>query len=214
MTRRREFLQAATLTGLAVGASPWAAWGSGSSRGVKPARLRPGDTVGLIHPAGATFLRQDLEIVMEALEALGLRGKLGAHALDRYGYLAGRDEDRAADVNAMFADPEIRAVLAVRGGWGCARILPYLDYDLLRAHPKILMGYSDVTALLLAIQARTDLITFHGPVGISSWCEFSVSHMRRVLFEGEAFSMQNPVEIGDSLAQQEHRIQTIQPGRA
>jgi muramoyltetrapeptide carboxypeptidase len=96
---------------------------------IKPPRLSPGDMVGLIDPASATFLRQDVEIVTEALMAMGFTVKRGAHLMDRYGYLAGRDQDRAADVNAFFADPQVKAILAVRGGWGSARLLPHLDFD-------------------------------------------------------------------------------------
>ena len=111
---------------------------------VKPRRLRKGDKVALINPAGATALRMDLEIVQESLEALGLRVKLGEHVMDRRGYLAGSDEDRAADVNRQIEDSSVAGIIAVRGGWGCARILPLLDYQLIGRNPKILVGYSDV----------------------------------------------------------------------
>jgi muramoyltetrapeptide carboxypeptidase len=181
---------------------------------LRPRRLSIGDTIGLVAPANATFLAEELAVARETFEALGLRVKVGRHLLDRYGYFAGRDEDRAADVNAAFADPEIDAIFALRGGWGSARLLPRLDYELIRKHPKILMGYSDVTALLLAIHARTGLLTFHGPVGISTWTPFSIEHMAAVLFEADAPLLQNPVELRDGLVQVEDRIQTITPGRA
>jgi muramoyltetrapeptide carboxypeptidase len=210
MIGRRRFLGAAGLAGLGLAARPAAA----AVAAVKPPRLRVGDTVGLIAPANATFLEVDLEIARETLEALSLRVKAGAHLLDRYGYLAGRDADRASDVNALFADREVRAVLALRGGWGSARILPHLDYAAIRRNPKVLMGYSDVTALLNAVHARTGLVTFHGPVGISTWTPFSVEHMAAVLFEGDAPTLANPVELREGLVQVEDRVQTITPGRA
>ena len=181
---------------------------------VKPPRLRPGSIVGLINPAGATFDRADVDFTRETLEALGLRAVEGEHLLSRYGYLAGRDEDRAADVNAMFQDHSIDALLAVRGGWGCSRILPLLDYNTMREHPKVLVGYSDITALLLAVYARAGLVSFHGPDGISTWNAFSVSYFRRVLFEGELVRMENPTDLGDQLAQRENRIETITGGTA
>ena len=222
MNERREFLGAVARTGMGLVLASGTARVAGgrdaattSTRPlVKPPRLRPGDTVGLINPASANFLQEEVDIVVESLAALELKVKRGAHMMDRYGYLAGRDRDRAADVNTMFADPEVKAVLAVRGGWGCARILPHLDYDLIRRNPKILLGYSDVTALHLAVHARTGLVTFHGPVGVSSWTPFSVDHARRVLFDGEALTLANPVEEGDTLARTEHRTRTIAPGRA
>jgi muramoyltetrapeptide carboxypeptidase len=192
----------------------WARHAGAAGTVLKPPRLRVGDAVGLIAPANATFLQVELDVARETLEALSLRVKAGPHLLDRYGYLAGRDADRASDVNALFVDPDVRAVLALRGGWGSARLLPHLDYAAIRRHPKILMGYSDVTALLNAVNARTGLVTFHGPVGISTWTPFSVEHMAAVLFEGDAPTLANPVELREGLVQAEDRIQTITPGRA
>lgn len=210
MSGRRGFLGASGAAALGLWARPAAA----ASRVVKPPRLRLGDTVGLIAPANATFLQVELDVARETLEALGLRMKAGTHLLDRYGYLAGRDADRAADVNVLFGDPDVRAVLALRGGWGSARLLPHLDYAAIRRHPKILMGYSDVTALLNAVHARTGLVTFHGPVGISTWTPFSIEHMAAVLFEADAPTLANPVELREGLVQVEDRIQTVTPGRA
>lgn len=181
---------------------------------IKPPRLKPGDTVGLINPAGATFVSADIQVVQESLAALGLKSKLGKHALDRYGYLGGTDEARAADVNAMFADKEVNAILCVRGGWGCNRILPLLNYDVMRKNPKIICGYSDITSLLVAIYAKTGLVTFHGPVGISTWNQFSLNYFKKILFDGETPTMENPKTIGDNLAQTKDRVGTITKGRA
>jgi muramoyltetrapeptide carboxypeptidase len=181
---------------------------------IKPRRLVAGDTVALVAPASATFKTVDLEIAKESLEALGLKVRVGGHLLDRHGYLAGQDRDRAEDINRMFVDPVIKAVLPIRGGWGSSRLLPYLDFDLIRRNPKIVLGFSDITALLLAIFARTGLVTFHGPNGMGRWDEFSVGWVRRMLFEGEAVTMENPRNRGEFLVQTEHRIQTITPGVA
>src|SRR3546814_8527683 len=85
----------------------------------------------------------DLDLVKETIVAMGLAPKPARHLVERHGYLAGTDADRAADVNAMFADPEVRAVFATRGGWGCERILPYLDFAKIRANPKLLVGFSE-----------------------------------------------------------------------
>jgi muramoyltetrapeptide carboxypeptidase len=210
---RRSFLAALPLA-TAFGRLSLVGSERGTPRTVRPGRLRPGDTIGLVHPASATFLEVDLDIVVESLEALGLKVRLGQHARAKYGYLAGTDEQRAADVNALFSDDSIRGLLAVRGGWGSGRILPHLDYDAIAQNPKILMGYSDITALHLAIHARTGLVTFHTPVGISPWTPFSVEHMKRVIFNGEAVTMRNLAEKGERLAQTEYRTRTITPGRA
>jgi muramoyltetrapeptide carboxypeptidase len=217
MNGRRRVLGLAGLTVLhplaGLAGAPPAKAGTGPSP-IKPPRLKPGDTVGLIDPASATFLSMDVQFVTEALAALGLKAKPGRNLMARYGYLAGRDAERAADVNGLFADPEVKGILAVRGGWGSARILPHLDYALIRKNPKAFVGYSDVTALHMAIQARTGLLTFHAPVGVSTWTPFSVEHFRRVLFDGEALLMQNAAEPTTNLVQVEDRIRTITPGTA
>src|SRR5207237_1245513 len=121
-------------------------------------------------------------------------------------------EDRAADVNAMFGDDDVKVILPMRGGWGCARLLQHLDYALITRHPKVLIGYSDVAALVLGVHARTGLVTFHGPMGNSDWGPFTVEHMKRVLFAGEAATLCAPGEAGDSRA--ETRFRTITPGTA
>jgi muramoyltetrapeptide carboxypeptidase len=181
---------------------------------VHPLRLSPGDVVGLVDPASATWEPIDIDIVEDTLAALGLVARRGPHLLARRGSLAGADRDRAADVMAMFTDPAVKAVLPVRGGWGCARILPHLDFDAIRRNPKVIMGYSDLTALLLAIHARTGLVTFHGPNGASEWNATSADFFRRVVLHGEAVTFSNPREKGETLAQTEYRIKTITPGVA
>ena len=183
---------------------------------VRPPRLAPGDTVALVGPASATFRRQDLDIARESLEALGFRVKIGGHVLDRHGYLAGQDADRARDINQFFADRDVRAVLPIRGGWGSSRLLPHLDFGVIRSNPKVLLGYSDITALLLAVHAQTGLVTFHGPNGLGRWDEYSVDYVRRVLMQAEAVTFENPRKLSErnALTPIEHRIETITPGRA
>ncbi|WP_030540170.1 LD-carboxypeptidase [Sphingobium sp. DC-2] len=180
----------------------------------KPPRLRPGDTVGLIEPAGFTDDLFDLDLVKETVAAMGLKPRPGRHLAQRQGYLAGKDADRAADVNAMFADPEVRAVFAVRGGWGCARILPYLDFATIRANPKLLVGFSDITALHLAFAARAGFPTIHGPNAASSWPRFSWDAFRAIAFDGATPLLVNPVAHEDRLVQRSGRIRTFRGGKA
>ena len=188
--------------------------GPSAGRALKPPRLKAGDTVGLVNPAGATFHKDDVSMASETLAALGLNMKTGEHLLDRHGYLAGSDKARAADINTMFADDEVSALIALRGGWGCNRLLDLLDYGLIASKPKIIMGYSDITSLLLAMNAKTGLVTFHGPVGISTWNEYSTTFVKKLLFNGEVFSMENPKETGDSLTVMQDRILVINGGKA
>ena len=182
---------------------------------IKPRGLKPGDRVGIISPAGATFRAEDLDIVMDAVRGLGLVPQAAPHVLERYGYLAGRDSDRAADVNQFFADETIAALLPIRGDWGSARILPYLDYEVIGQHPKIIVGFSDLTALLLGITAQTGLVTFHGPNGFTSWKPDQTAAFRQVLFEGQVLTFENRIaaEDRDRLMQTRFRINTITPGQ-
>ncbi|MGV3561100.1 S66 peptidase family protein [Larkinella arboricola] len=181
---------------------------------IKPPRLKPGDTVALVGPAAPAFSRETVQITVESLQALGFKTVVAKHVFDRYGYLAGTDADRAADLNAMFADSGVNAIMAMHGGWGCARLLPLLDYNLIRRNPKVLVGYSDITALLLGIYTQTGLITMHGPVGAVTWNPFTVNYLRQTLMDGQAVLMDNPHDKGDLLAQTKDRITTLHPGKA
>jgi muramoyltetrapeptide carboxypeptidase len=224
MPTRRELLKSSSLAlfgslmagpSLASGRAPAAQPAGWSGRApVKPARLKEGDTVGLVMPSFAQWDPVPIDILLDTLKALGLQGKLGTHVFDRRGYFAGRDEDRAADLNAMFADPEVNAIHCVRGGWGAARLLPLLDWNTIARHPKILVGYSDITALLLSCYARTGLVTFHGPVGASTWNTFNVDWMKRVLWNAEAATFANLKEANDTLVPVRNRTRTITPGKA
>ncbi len=217
---RRDFLSATLAAPLAAAAlSPSKTGAAGAQVGPlpnKPARLKAGDTVGLVAPANATFNSVELDIAKESLEALGLKVRVGEHLRDRHGYLAGRDRDRAADINAFFKDRSVAAVLTIRGGWGSARLLPYLDYDMIRRNPKVVVGYSDVTALLTALHARGNLVTFHGPNGMGRWDAYSLEYFKRVLFDGEAVTFVNAPRTTDNnvLTPTQNRIHTITPGTA
>ena len=201
--------------GALMAAQPLIVSGVGAAEPARQSpRLKPGDTVGLIEPASASDGALDIQLVEEVVAALGLKSKRGANLLKRDGYLAGTDRERAADVNAMFADPEVRLILAVRGGWGCARILPYLDWKVIRANPKLLMGYSDITALHLAIQARAGFITLHGPNGGSAWGKASVESFKDIAFEGAMPTFANPMASVDRLVQRRWRTETITGGKA
>jgi muramoyltetrapeptide carboxypeptidase len=216
---RREFLTAAAAAPVgAAGLLSLRADMAGASQAAatRPARLKPGDTVGLVAPANATFNTQDLDIARESLEALGLKVRVGEHLRDRHGYLAGKDRDRAADINAFFKDSSVSAVLPIRGGWGSARLLPFLDYEMIRRNPKLVVGYSDVTALLMALHARAGLVTFHGPNGMGRWDAYSLEYFKRVLFSAEPVTFANTPRASETnaLVPTQYRIRTITPGTA
>ena len=216
MPSRRAFL-GTTVAGVAAAAAPRtlrAAVRAASRerrmapRGpiVRPPRLAPGATVGLINPCSVPLEADDITAVRRLTERLGL-------ALEVPAVHEGREtvECRAGAINAMFADDRIKALLPMRGGWGCARLLPHLDYKLIAAHPKIVIGYSDVAALLLGINARTGLVTFHGPMGNSAWEPYTVEHLQRILFAGEAATL---CAITRDDERSETPLRTITPGRA
>lgn len=130
---------------------------------LNPGVLRAGDAVALVSPAGPVA-ESRVQAAVRELTSWGLRPRIYPHALDVEGFLAGSDANRAADLNDALADPEIRAVLCVRGGYGVQRIVEHLDYDAVRRDPKLVVGFSDITALHAALWCRTGLATVHGPV--------------------------------------------------
>lgn len=181
----------------------------------RPPRLRPSDTVALIEPAGFSDDQAQIDRVRFTIEGMGLVPRVAPHVGSRHGYLAGTDEQRAGDINAMFADPEVKALFAVRGGWGCARLLPLLDWDTIRSNPKLLIGYSDVTALHLAFAAKAGFATIHAPNAANSWLEISWESFWRLAFAAEApeFVPPSPEET-DLLTPDRWRVATIRPGIA
>ena len=132
-------------------------------------KLQKGDTIGLIAPSGAVRNEGAIERAIAETERMGYRVKMGESCGKVYGYLSGTDEVRARDINAMFADDEVDAIVCVRGGYGTMRLLDLIDYDVIRANPKIFVGYSDITALHAAMHDRCGLVTFHAPMAVSDW---------------------------------------------
>lgn len=147
---------------------------------IKPLRLKAGDTIGLVAP-GSYISESELQDSIKNLEALGFKVVYSDKILLQNGYFSGTDEQRAEDLTYMFKRSDVAGIVCTRGGYGCARILPLLDYDVIEENPKVLIGYSDVTALNYGIFRKTGLITFHGPVSISTFNEFSVNNFKKVL---------------------------------
>jgi len=179
---------------------------------IKPQRLEAGDTVALVTPAFQAFPWK-VRFAKERLEAQGLQVHIPSTLMNRDGYFAGTVEEKVAEIHNAFADPDIKAIMAVRGGFGCARLLKWLDYDLIAANPKIILGYSDITSLLLAIYSKTGLCTFHGPTAGYPLPDFSSHYLHEVLFEGEAVTYENPHRPArDDLISTAFRPYTITPG--
>ncbi len=181
---------------------------------LRPRRLQPGDTVALINPSAAIYERAPYDIAIESLQAMGFKVREAPHLRARRGHLAGTDAQRAADVNAMFADPGVHGILAMRGGSGGNRMLPLVDYAAIRRNPKVLAGFSDLTALVNAVQARSGLVTFHAPMATSEWNEFTVRHFRGVLMDAESMLLANPIDRDDGLISKANRTLRLRGGRA
>jgi muramoyltetrapeptide carboxypeptidase len=181
---------------------------------IRPRRLRPGDTIGLFNPSGAIYENEPYEKTHETLQALGFAVREAPHLRARYGHMAGTPQQRAADIHTLVQDPQVAGLLAVTGGSGANRVLPHLDFDLIRQHPKFMGGFSDLTALLTAVQVRAGVVSFHSPLGRSEWNAFSVAQFKAVVMDGLAHTMRNERAAADDLASRDGRTQALRSGRA
>ena len=217
--QRRTFLNYAlsTLAATAYLPSAFSAQPRPSAKSLLAKRLQPGMTVGVIAPSSAPFERSEVRIALDIVESLGFKAQPGKNLFQRRGYLAGTDEQRVNDLNAMFADPDVDAIFCLQGGYGALRILPLIDYAAIAANPKILLGYSDVTALLNAIQKLTGLVTFHGPIARQTFTDYTYSAFRSVLIENTAdlnLAPPPPFEAGPGRVERENRLHALVPGSA
>ncbi len=184
---------------------------------VKPPRLAPGMTVGLVAPAGASSNREEVRYAIDVLRSLGYRVKESEHVYARTQYLAGTDRQRAADLNAMFADPEVQAIFTLRGGYGTMRTLPYLDYETIAKNPKVVIGYSDISGLLFGLHARTGLVGFHGPCATSTFSDYTLAEYRKVIEEPQPktqIAAPPEADYPRGRAERQNRITTFVGGRA
>ncbi|MCA9764473.1 MAG: LD-carboxypeptidase [Gemmatimonadetes bacterium] len=182
---------------------------------ILPPRLAPGATVALVAPSGPLLERDDLTRASELCEAMGYVPRLGPHAGDAYGYLAGRDDDRLADLNAALTDPGIDAVWCIRGGDGMNRIVHRIDFEGFARRPRPVIGFSDITVLLLALWQRTGVVTFHGPIARAPMPKFQRWHFDRVLTSiAPAGPLGRPAPPGDTLVPTSGRIYPLVGGRA
>lgn len=161
-----------------------------------PDQLKRGDTIGLVCPSSPTTKEKVVKSV-EFMQDLGFDVKLGRSCwCELNGYLAGDACLRAEDINRMFADDTVKAIFCIRGGYGSSQIMNLLNYDMIRKHPKIFVGYSDITNLLSAFFQLCGFITFHGPMVASNFLQhfdpYTEESLWRALFMGESLTFQNP----------------------
>lgn len=217
LRRRRIVVLAAGLSGASVAPSSLEAKSRAGARQskrelLKPAALKRGDLVALFNPSGVA----DDALIQRAtvnLETLGFRVMQSAHIRASRGNTAGTVGQRLTDLHTLFANREVRALWAARGGSGTAQMLPYIDYALVARNPKIVIGYSDLTSLLLALYAKTGLVTFHGPVGSSGFTAFTVAHLEATLIEGRApYAMSTAEEHTKRAATEPNFVQRVWRG--
>jgi len=184
---------------------------------IKPKRLKAGDTIGLIAPGSNVWENEDINFAVDILQSFGFKVKKGKHLYQRYGYLAGQDKDRAFDVNEMFSDESVDGIFCLRGGYGSPRILPYINYEMIKKNPKAFIGYSDITALLNAITAKTGLATFHGPIAKQNFTDYTLENFKKILFDP-----QSPIELAtpplfekkEGQAEEDNRLTIVSKGKA
>lgn len=206
---RRHFSEK-LFTGLALGGltSPWSAFYTTDHmkrKKLKPNHLKKGDTIGLITP-GSPIDEEKFQKAINTLEQLGLKAFYTEQIHAKKGYLAGSDSDRLKDLHLMFERKDIKGIWCIRGGYGCTRLLPGIDYALIRKNPKVIIGYSDITALVNAIYKKTGLICFHGPVASSDPTDYTLEQFQQILM-----TRNDRLEIRNA---KNHQARIIRPGIA
>ncbi|KAB2923215.1 MAG: LD-carboxypeptidase [Bacteroidetes bacterium] len=182
---------------------------------IRPKALKPGDTVGLVAPATAVEDPETIALATDIAASLGFNVVVGRNAGKRYGYLGGSDKERAEDINEMFRRRDIDGVLPIQGGWGSMRVLPHIDFDLVRKNPKVFVGFSDITTLLLAFYKFAGLVTVHGPNVLYSFNPYVRDYYTRTLMSVEPLGQlrQPPLPAGETV-ERENRLVTIAGGTA
>lgn len=183
--KRRTFNKGLQASLLSLGLAPIQSMQATTYSLKTPAALNPGDKVGLIAPAGPVAPEKVANAITN-MQNLGLEPVYNEIALKKHGYFSASDQERLDDLHQMFANKEIKGIWCLRGGYGCTRILPFINYDLIRKNPKVFVGYSDITALHHAFCKEAGLKTYHGPVASSQvFSAFTSKNLQQVFFSGQ-----------------------------
>lgn len=180
---------------------------------IRPAALKLGDTIGIVAPGTAVSDPDDIEKAREAMEMLGLKYKLGRNIRSGSGYKTRTASERIDDIHAFLKDDDVSGIICIRGGYGSCQLLDKLDYGLFKKHPKVFLGFSDITAMHLAISRNAGLVTFHGPMLLSALNKYSVDYLKKALF--------NTIPIGEIVnpatsagSRNSHHLRVLKPGKA
>jgi muramoyltetrapeptide carboxypeptidase len=180
---------------------------------IKPNSLMPNDLVGVIAPGTAVSDPDDINTAKEAIEYFGLKMKLGDYVINGKGYKSRTVEERLIDLHNMFRNPEVKAIITIRGGYGSPQLLDGIDYKLIKDNPKIFMGYSDITAMLIAINKMTDMVTFHGPVLLSAFSDYTISNFKKAVFRKEPIGLTTNAKDKNTF-REVFPIRTVRGGKA
>ncbi len=212
---RKEFLSIASLAIGSLMLSKSVAKANVTQKSnIKAAKLVPGDTIGIVSPGTSVSSPDDLAKVEEILKYLGLNFKYAKNTTKGSGYKTRSVRERIEDLHEVFADRSIKGVICTRGGYGSGRLIDGLDYELIRQNPKIFVGYSDITALHLAINKNAGLSTFHGPVLISSFNNYTATNFRNIVFDEIDFPLVLSNPLSGSSPRNHFPTRTIVPGEA
>lgn len=207
---RKQFIKRLTASsGLLVAPFVHTSAKSGSSSVLKPSKIRHGDTAAIVSPAGSVVSNDDISEAVKSVKRLGLKPKLGENLGARWGYLGGRDTERLTDLHNAFKDPSVKVIIPIRGGYGTSRLLPMLDFDLIHRHPKVFVGFSDNTSLIVTMNQFAGLVTFYGPNALFDWTPYTEENWRKVLMNSQPAGQLRPptTEKNDS-------AKSIVPGKA
>jgi muramoyltetrapeptide carboxypeptidase len=214
MTSRRKFIaNAALLSTMLVNPVKSFPFQKNQENILKPKALKKGDRVGLISPASNLDEAEDLNIDCDVMRWLGFEPVVGKNVMNQYGYLAGKDQERADDLNAMFARKDVAGIFCTRGGYGTMRMLPYIDYDIIKKNPKVIIGYSDITALHQAIFKMTGLVVFHGAVAGSTFNEYTMEYLNKAIFSNKTIGLVKNPPTSENKVETENRLIKINKGK-
>lgn len=210
---RRQFLMTAAASSIPFSAvaqlSPQESTAA-SQAAIHPPKIKTGDSVAVIAPASPIGKPEDLTGFLDRVKALGLNPIQGPNLAKEFGFFGGTDQERADDIMWAFNNPDIKAIMPIRGGYGCTRLLHLLDFNQIKQNPKILVGYSDITALLISIQQQTGMVTYHGPVLSSSDSEFADLYLKKLIFDDHSLvTFRNPEST-----EPRHDLTTVSSGIA
>jgi len=216
MLNRRKFIRKSTATAAGLALLPFsnsiAQFNHTKTRTI-PKHLEKGDVIGLITPGGP-ITKEQLDECIRQLEDLGFKTYHEETVLSEYGYFAGKDQERADELMSMFANKKVDGILCVRGGYGSIRILDLLNFNLIRNNPKVFMGYSDITALNCSIFEQTGLVTYHGPLGISPFNDFTLASFQQVVMNSKRRYSYPYQREENTVVNPEFELYTINGGKA